>query len=154
MTITRRSLVPLAVLCVTASLAACSSGPGSVSVDSAMIGETSGEAGALYLTVRNGGDTADQLRGGSCSCADELSLHITDTSGGRSAMQQFDELEIPASETVTMAPAGTHVMLERLTGPLVAGQQVDVELDFASGPQTVTAEVVPLSELNELVDAP
>lgn len=118
-----------------------------------MIGETNGQAGALYLTLRNGSDAADVLRSAACGCAEETSLHVTETSGGRSAMQHLDELDIPAGSTVTMSPGGTHIMLERLTRPLVAGEKIEVVLELGSGSQTLEADVVPLSELNELVGA-
>ena len=57
-------------------------------------------------------------------------------------MQPIDKLELPAGEEVALEPGGYHIMLLDLVEPLVAGESIEVTLEFESGAtQTVTAEV-------------
>jgi copper(I)-binding protein len=52
---------------------------------------------------------------------------------------------VPAHGHLTFASGKGHVMIEGVTGSLKAGQQVNIELDFANaGPIDVTAPVIPL----------
>jgi copper(I)-binding protein len=60
------------------------------------------------------------------------------TMGGAGApaamtMRPIGELALPPGETVELKPGGYHIMLLDLTGPLVAGQRIDLTLAFASG---------------------
>jgi copper(I)-binding protein len=53
-----------------------------------------------------------------------------------------DGLTLPAGETVSLAPGGYHIMLLGLVEPLVAGDVVSLELEFAHAPtQTVQVTV-------------
>jgi copper(I)-binding protein len=50
---------------------------------------------------------------------------------------------IPAHGSVSFTPAGGHVMIQQLYSPVVAGQSVNIELDFANaGPVVVVAAVI------------
>jgi len=51
-----------------------------------------------------------------------------------------DGLPLPAGESVSLAPGGTHLMLMGLTGPLSAGDQVPLTLSFETGPR-ITLQV-------------
>ena len=99
-------------------------------------------SGAVYATIANRG-AADRLVGVSSGNGTAM-LHRSDNDGGVARMRMLSELPIPAADSVTLAPGGTHVMLTGLTAPLAAGGRFPVTLRFAkSGPRTVSVAVVP-----------
>lgn len=57
-------------------------------------------------------------------------------------MQEIDELELPAGETVALAPGGYHIMLMELAEPLEVGDTITLELLFEkAGTQPVQVTV-------------
>ena len=96
--------------------------------------------GAIYATIVNhGGD--DTLIGASAPSATMAMIHTSSHVDGVARMRMVDRLAIPAGATVALAPGGTHVMLEGLAAPLVAGQQTTITLRFA----TADAKQVPVA---------
>lgn len=69
----------------------------------------------------------------------------TETSGAEEAMVMQEikgGLEIPAGETVELAPGGYHIMLMELAEPLEEGSKFDLTLTFEkAGEKTVNVEV-------------
>jgi len=64
---------------------------------------------------------------------------------GAMVMQQIMALDLPAGETVNLAPGGYHVMLIDLAEPLAEGDTFNVTLDFAEA-DDLTVEVVVRTE--------
>jgi periplasmic copper chaperone A len=85
---------------------------------------------AGYLTIRNNGESADKLMGGSADFADAVQIHVMSSVGGIMKMRQVDGLDIPAKGSVALKPSGYHLMFQGLKQPLVAGQSVKVTLTF------------------------
>jgi len=149
---------PVAILAVgllSLLAGACGGGSGGVAdleLSNAAIGETSSSIAAMYLTVANRGAGDDALVGATCECAGEVTLHVTEEDGGLSKMVGTDRLELGADSTVELQPAGSHLMLERLEAPLVAGDTVTVVVAFERSPQmTLEVPVVGLASLAERV---
>jgi periplasmic copper chaperone A len=90
----------------------------------------SAKTGALYLTVTNSGAEADRLLGVSTNVAAKCELHVSEAAGDMMTMRMVDSLEIPAGETVSLAPKGTHVMLMGLKAPLQKGTTFAATLRF------------------------
>jgi len=99
--------------------------------------------GVAYMTLES--KAADRLTGAASPDADMAMLHSTTQQGDMSGMQDMDGLDMPAGQKVTLAPHGMHLMLMGLKHPLVAGEKLDLELDFAkAGKLHVTVPVQPL----------
>ena len=97
--------------------------------------------GAAYLVI-TGGDKADRLTGASSERAEMVELHEVVEEGGVAKMRPTEEVAVPASKRVELAPKGRHLMLMGLDAPLVAGQTYVLVLQFAeSGEQKVTVTV-------------
>jgi copper(I)-binding protein len=98
--------------------------------------------GALYLTIRNAGEAADRLVGVATPAARMAELHVTTTEGGVVTMGHAETLDLPAGQTVTLAPGGTHIMLMGLAAPLKQGQTVQLTLQFeGAGSVEVSAPI-------------
>ena len=70
-------------------------------------------------------------------------IHHSENQGGVARMRMASSLDIPAGGSVALAPGGTHVMLEGLNGPLVAGSRFDLQLTFdKSGRMAVPVSVL------------
>jgi copper(I)-binding protein len=91
---------------------------------------------AAYFTIYNTTDAPEQLTAVSSGAGAQTSLH-TDS------MQRSAVLTIPARGSATLTPGKGHVMIEKLYGPLKAGQSVNFQLTFAkSGQLLLTAPVI------------
>lgn len=101
---------------------------------------------AGYMTIRNTGSAADTLLGGSASVADRIEVHESSEKDGVASMRKLNQgLEIPANGSVELKPGGLHLMLMGLKGTLVAGEPVQLVLNFEkAGSVTVEFAVSPL----------
>jgi copper(I)-binding protein len=98
---------------------------------------------AIYLTITNKGAGDDRLVAVSVPSAVKASLHQMNMDGGVMRMRAVDGgIAIPAGQTVALAPSGTHIMVEGLSAPLVAGERIEALLRFErSGEMTVPVSV-------------
>lgn len=125
--------------------------PSEVVVGDAIVAETPlGFAAAVYLTIeQRGGD--DRLVGASSPVAGAVSLHEMEPLPGGGLMLSTDSIELPSGTTVSLEPFGSHVMLEELVEPLVAGVRVALVLEFdRADPVEVDVEVIDLDRLATL----
>lgn len=100
--------------------------------------------GGGYVTIENRGKTADRLVSVSSDVAAETQIHEMAMEGDVMKMRQLpDGVEIPAGETVLLAPGGVHIMFMGLKQPFVEGQTIPVILNFEqSGPVEVELNVL------------
>jgi copper(I)-binding protein len=76
---------------------------------------------AAYLTIRNGGKSADRLLSVECACAAAAMMHRSDNKAGVASMAMLTSIDLPAGGKVAFTPGGLHVMLVGVHGPLKAG---------------------------------
>ena len=93
----------------------------------------SGAMTAVYFIVENIGVVPDTLIGVRTDAAEVVGLHMSMEMEGTMHMAALRALPMPAHDTVLFRPMGAHVMLTRLTHPLVDGDTVSVTLQFVSG---------------------
>ena len=85
---------------------------------------------AGYLTITNNSGSDDRLIGATMARAQSVQIHEMTMDGGIMRMRQIDGIRIPAHGSETLEPGGYHLMLLSIQGPFVAGEKVDVTLDF------------------------
>lgn len=86
-----------------------------------------------YLTLT--APTDDRLTDVASSVAARAQIHESRIENNMMIMGHLrDGLPLPAGQTVTLAPGGTHIMLLAVTEPLRAGDTVDLTLSFATAP--------------------
>ncbi len=145
-----RTRTALAVGALALFLAACggAASSGEITVTNARVPVPAGANGAAYMTLANSGDGADRLIGASTNVAEAAELHQSSMEDGSMAMQQVDGVEIPGGGEAILEPGGYHVMLTGVTSDLAEGDTVDLTLTFDNaGEQTVSAEVVPIGDM-------
>lgn len=86
---------------------------------------------AGYLTISNGGDTADQLIGAATPRAGRVELHTMTMTNGVMEMTQIPSADIPAGGSASFAPGGNHLMFIDVTQPFAVGEEIPVTLTFA-----------------------
>lgn len=112
---------------------------------------TGGQRTALYLTVRNRGDSADALVGAEVDGAGRASLHRTVEEGGRMGMRRTEEIVVPPGGEAGLRPGAYHIMVEGLSTTPAAGDSLRVVLRFRGGGRVdAWARVVPYTELPEI----
>ncbi|MBU8543582.1 MULTISPECIES: copper chaperone PCu(A)C [Roseomonadaceae] len=100
-----------------------------------------GRVGAGFLTLRNSG-AADRLVAARADIARTVELHTHIRDGNVMRMRPVEAIDLPAGETVTLAPGGLHIMLIDLKQALRQGESVPVTLVFEkAGEIQVTLEV-------------
>ena len=146
-------------------LAACSAGGSDDAGGTAATGSSASDAGsdvtglaladpwvksaesgmsAVFGTLTNAFSSAVTLVGAASSAAGTVQLHETnaDGSGGMSMQEKEGGFDIPAGGELRLEPGGDHIMLMDLTAPLLAGDTVEVTLQFEGGAELpVTATV-------------
>lgn len=89
------------------------------------------KVGGGYLKITNEGDTPDRLVAASFADAERAELHEMKVVDGVMKMSPVEGgLEIPAGGSVTLAPAGYHLMFIGLKQPLVKDSKVKGTLTF------------------------
>ncbi len=128
-----------------AGASAPASQPNPIVISGAYVREpANGINAAAYFTVYNLSDTADTLETVASGAGAQTTLHTSDAGGG---MQPSGGLTIPAHGSYSLTPSKGHVMIEKLYGPLKAGQSVNLQLTFArAGEVLVTAPVIGVTE--------
>nr|MDQ2959297.1 copper chaperone PCu(A)C [Actinomycetota bacterium] len=80
---------------------------------------------AAYFTIYNTSDTADVLETVASGAGAQTTLHTEDASGAMQATS--GGLTIPAHGSYSLSPGKGHVVIEKLYGPLKAGQSVNLQ---------------------------
>ena len=84
-----------------------------------------------FLTIENTGTESDRLISARSDIAGDTQIHEMAMEGDVMKMRQLvDGLEIPAGETVVLAPGGFHIMFMGLKQTLVEGETITVTLTF------------------------
>jgi periplasmic copper chaperone A len=87
--------------------------------------------GGAFITITNNGATDDRLVSVSSPAADVGQLHTMEMVGDVMKMRALpDGIVIPAGQTVTLEPAGLHMMFMGLKQALVEGERLTVTLTF------------------------
>jgi len=87
-----------------------------------------------YVTLDNRSAYAVTLVSVQSNAYGSVMLHQSATDRtGRSTMHALDRLIIPAHGQAVLAPAGSHLMLERAAHALRPGETVELTLTFADG---------------------
>lgn len=88
-------------------------------------------AGGGFVTLTNHGDADDRLVGASSPVTERVEIHTMEMDGDVMRMSQLpDGIEIPAGQTVSLAPGGLHLMFMELASPITEGQPLPVTLEF------------------------
>lgn len=89
------------------------------------------KVGGGYLTIMNSGTAADRLVSATSAVAGKVEIHDMKIEDGVMKMRPLTGgLDIPAGETVTLAPGGLHVMFMKLAEPFKMGEMVKATLVF------------------------
>ncbi len=115
---------------------------GQLAVDNAWARATPGKSdiGAAYVTIHS--PTADRLVAASTPVAKKAELHTMEMSGMVMKMRPISGIDIPAGQSVSLAPGGMHIMLMGLNQPLKTGQSFPLTLTFEkAGTRTVNVAV-------------
>ena len=117
---------------------------GTLSVSDAWVREAPPAAKALaaYMVITNTGKETVHLKGADCRDFATVELHQSMMHQGMMHMMGVESLEIPPGQAVHLKPGGYHLMLMEPERQLRAGDQVQLQLYFASGEQLPVDAVV------------
>jgi copper(I)-binding protein len=115
-------------LCLASCMASVANAQAKIAVENAWARATvpGQKVGAIYLEMRS--EKSAKLIGVSSAAAGSAEIHSMSNDGGVMKMRQLKQLELPAGQTVPLAPSGNHIMLLDLKQPLQAGARVPLVL--------------------------
>lgn len=90
-----------------------------------------GTTTGAYMTIQNASETDYQLVAISTDAAEMTHVHETTMEGDVGRMRMIGAVDIPAGETVMLAPLGFHAMLMNATRDIHPGEAVALTLTFA-----------------------
>ncbi len=96
---------------------------------------------AAYFTI-HGGDAPVVLRDISTEAAVRLEMHQSMTQGGMASMKPVNTIDVPADESVKLAPGGTHVMLWQINPQAVAAGKMTFTFIFSNGDRILVDAVL------------
>jgi len=131
------ALLPVALtVCAVPATAA----PASVMVSNCWIRALPGDLpSGGYFSVMNMSDKPVDLTGVQTSAFGMAMLHQTQSNGSTSKMVMVEKATVPANGTLSFAPGGYHVMLEKPRQPLKVGTSIPLTFSFSDG-ETVTGD--------------
>lgn len=91
-----------------------------------------GMTGAFGV-VANASDADVVITAATTTAAGTTELHETVDNGGTMAMQPVNQLDVPATGTLTLEPGGNHIMLMNVPAPITPGQDVVITLTCDGG---------------------
>lgn len=127
--------------------AGAQAGSNGVAVSQAWARATPGgvRTGGAYLQITASSAAGDRLVDARSDAAERVELHTHVHENGVMKMRRVEAIEVPAGETVMLAPGGYHLMLMNLKQPLREGDTLDLTLVFEkAGDVEVTATVEPI----------
>lgn len=101
-----------------------------IAVQNAWVRPTVGEQDATgaYLTITS--QEALSLVGVATPSAEIAEVHEMKMDGDIMRMRMAERIDLQAGEPLELKPGGYHVMLMALTAPVVAGQEIELSLQF------------------------
>lgn len=96
--------------------------------------------GAAYMKIASPVDT--NLTGIESDVSQSAEVHSMRRQNGVMQMRAQKQLDVPAGQSIDLAPGGTHLMLLGLKKPLKAGESLQLKMTFVDGAGTKT--VVPV----------
>jgi|GEM_PF-2150764 len=123
--------------------------------DAKLVEPASPDQAVIYLTVRNTGNTDDELIGVTSSIAGAGMLMREETQGLATQMLPVQDIAVPAHSTATLKVGGFHAMLVNLNSVPHRGETVPVTLRFArAGEVTLRVPVVTYEQLEQSNSGP
>jgi periplasmic copper chaperone A len=95
------------------------------------------DVAAVYLSVRNDGSTPDRLGSAYCGAATTTTVHSDSAAMQPGQQAPATPLAVPAKQVASLTPAKGHIMLDKLTGTLKAGDTVSLLLRFDKAGQVL-----------------
>lgn len=126
-------LAALAALLVTGAASAAPARPTTVRLTGGRVAKVPAASPntAAFFVLHNPGPKPLALIQASTPAANATELHEMRMVDGKAQMRMVRRIEIPARDSVALAPGGTHVMLIGLKAPLPAGTRVPLRLAFS-----------------------
>lgn len=141
----RRCLLLIAALALPAIAVAQGTSPLRIEQPFARATAPAARAGGAYMTIVNGGASADRLLRVESTVAARAELHTVIKDGDVMRMREVPGIDVPANGKATLAPGGFHIMLMELKAPLKAGDSAPLTLVFEkAGRIEVAVPILPL----------
>ena len=102
----------------------------SVQADHVWARASTGQTGAVYMTIANKGPTDDRLVSAATRVAGQAQLHTEINDNGIMKMRPVPGIDVKSGGQTTLGPGGFHVMLMGLKQPLKEGATFPLTLTF------------------------
>ncbi len=101
-----------------------------IQIDHPWARASSGQTGAVYMTIKNTGAVDDRLVAAAAPVAGQVQFHVETNEGGVMKMRPLSAIDLKANAQASLKPGGMHVMLIGLKQALKAGSSFPLTLTF------------------------
>jgi copper(I)-binding protein len=115
----------------------------SIQVDHPWARPSTGQTGAVYMTIANKGPVDDRLVSATTPVANQAQLHTEIDDKGIMKMRAVSAIDVKPRSQTMLKPGGLHLMLIGLKQPLKVGESFPLTLTFEQAGKldvTVTVE--------------
>jgi copper(I)-binding protein len=102
----------------------------------------SAKSTAAFMTIQNHGSDEMVLVSAASEIAEIVQIHTMEHVGDMMKMKEIMELSVPAKGEAILAPMGYHIMLIKMTRPIIEGEMIPLLLHFSDGTKTSVDAVV------------
>lgn len=103
---------------------------GELEIVHAWVRASHGPDGAAYMSIHNGGQSADRLLGGHAEIAEAVEVHGATMREGGMTSEPIGAMPIPAGADLDLEPAAVFLKLVGLREPLLEGGHFDMVIEF------------------------
>ena len=111
------------------------------------------KVGAVFMTIKTNGNTADRLIGAASPDAETVQIHNHSMVDGVMRMRPVDGVAIPAKGEAVLAPGGFHIMLIGLKAPLFEETVIPLTLEFEKAGKVEIEAVIEAAGARQASDA-
>jgi len=103
---------------------------------------------SAYMQIENKGEKTITLLSASSSVSPRVEIHQHTMLDGMMRMRKVDSIDIQPKERIKLQPSGLHLMWFDVENPLMAGQNVELNLNFSNN-ESVIVHIPVYSPLQE-----
>lgn len=114
-----------------------------------------GEASAVYMRIKNRGESDRVIISAQSAAADQVDFHNTVVDDDIARMEALESLVIPAGETLELRPGGAHIMLSGLREDLRTEDKVTLRLKCSTGEVydlDISIADMPMGDLDDSIE--
>ncbi|MDE2635536.1 MAG: copper chaperone PCu(A)C [Chloroflexota bacterium] len=124
-------------------------------MDHSSMDDAPSEASAVYMRIKNRGESDRVIISAQSAAADQVDFHNTVVDDDIARMEALEALIVPAGETLELRPGGAHIMLSGLREDLRTEAKITLRLKCSTGEVydlDISIADMPMGDLDDAIE--